>query len=176
MKKNLIITSLKSEYIKNKANYILGDWCEDINIYKNNLIKNPGQYHWDNFKKRESDLKNLKKINQKLLNYLRLKLNSYLGHNYSERFWKIILLPWIWMFTSYLLDRWTILLNLSKKIPDLEYKKQNFNEKSFITNDHMYFKRSMTQSFWNSYIFHEILKFTKIFTWNKSYKFKKKTL
>ena len=104
---NLITTSIKNQYQKGKKNFVLGEWCEDKDNTKN-IIKNNTKYHWDNYNQRDKDLIFLKNFNNELIYYFQKKLNKFYDLKYSQRFWQVILMPWIWIYTASLYDRWKI--------------------------------------------------------------------
>ena len=158
---NLITTSIIKQYQKNKKNFLLGDWCEDGKLEKN-IMFNKTNYHWDNYQSRKKDLIYLMNFNDEILTYLRKQLNNFFKTNYPRRFWEIILMPWIWIYTSSLLDRWRIISTLDEK-EKFFFNYQPYNKKTFAMNDLMNFKRSISQSFWTEFIFGEVIKFKKQF-------------
>ena len=168
---NLITTSIKNQYQKGKKNFVLGEWCEDKDNTKN-IIKNNTKYHWDNYNQRDKDLIFLKNFNNELIYYFQKKLNKFYDLKYSQRFWQVILMPWIWIYTASLYDRWKIITSLQNK-KKLQFNYIPYNKKTFVMNDLSDFKRSISQSYWTEFVFGEIIKFKGVFDIKNSKKFKK---
>lgn len=168
---NLVTTSIKNQYQKGKKNFVLGDWCEDKNNVKN-IINNKNVYHWDNYIQRDKDLIFLKKFNDELINYFQNRLNAFYELKYSQRFWQIILMPWIWIYTASLYDRWKIITSIQNQ-KNLQFNYIPYDKKTFVMNDLSDFKRSISQSYWTEFVFGEAIKFKDIFNIQNSKKFKK---
>ena len=167
---NLITTSIKNQYLKGKKNFVLGDWCEDKNM--KNIIKNNTKYHWDDYSQRDKDLIFLKNFNNELINFFQKKLNRFYDLKYSKRFWQVILMPWIWIYTASLYDRWKIINSIQNK-KKLQFNYILYDKKTFVTNDLSDFKKSISQTYWTEFIFGEIIKFKNIFEIKESKKLKK---
>ncbi len=154
-KKYLITTNID---INNKIDHkkvILGDWCigfEDIEILndKSYLLLN---YHWDNRDKLKKDYKLINKIYEKFLNLLTVELNSYHQKNFSKRYWRIIIGPWLGSILCIIFDRWTSVKNakINHKNLYLIFSKNNLEEMIPINTIDFYSK--IYTDLWNKYLF-----------------------
>jgi putative transferase (TIGR04331 family) len=109
----LITTALQETFPKdiNKKVLFLGEWCKVYNK-KSVWRKFDSQtmpYHWDDRKKLYTDYQNIQIIYEKILLELSNKLNQTHRVNYSLRYWRILIGPWLGYFIQVLFDRWFML-------------------------------------------------------------------
>ena len=99
----------------------LGEWCklyerkDAWSKYNHEVVP----YHWNDRKKLFKDYKYIEQVNETVLAQLSDVLNDLNGVNYSLRFWRILLGPWLLLFTNILYDRWFMVkkaIELSKKL------------------------------------------------------------
>lgn len=64
-------------------------------------------YHWDDRAKMHNDYKYLMTLYEKLLKDLSVELNQIHNTNYSLRYWRILVGPWLGYFIQILFDRWS---------------------------------------------------------------------
>ena len=88
---------------KNRKNIFLGGWCynylkkNDYKEYKFEVIKTPSLYYCDRNENFSKDCNNLIKQTLKdLKNYF----NYFHNKNYDERYWSLLISPWINNFVS----------------------------------------------------------------------------
>lgn len=113
----LITTSEKKSWRDDLPILFLGDWCVtyDNKSERKNLNTKVADYHWDDRKKVFNDYKYLRNIYEELLLDLSNTLNSIHGTSHSQRYWRILIGPWLLYFTEMLFDRWeTINHTISK--------------------------------------------------------------
>ena len=104
----------KIEDLKIKI-YLDGANKEDIlDINNKSLIKglttNPSLMKKAGIK----DYKFLIKLTNKLLNEVTIGINKFHNLNYSHKYWKIILLPWLQQLTVFFYDRWEMIDKIPK--------------------------------------------------------------
>lgn len=159
---NLITRDNNKLWSKSKKNLLLGNWCIDnIHRYKKNNKKNYliSKYHWNNKIKLRKDIKYLNGVYNKLLNNLCLNLNEYHGTKYPKRYWEILLYKWLWFYLVFIFDRWEM-VRLVKKNKKLSVKILEYDKKSFIPSNTFEWSSLMKDSsYWNDWIFGEIIKF-----------------
>tara|TARA_Y100000294_G_C8412192_1_gene279270 strand:- start:305 stop:646 length:342 start_codon:yes stop_codon:yes gene_type:complete len=63
-------------------------------------------YHWDDHAKFTVDSQYLMSLHEELLAELSDFLNDHHGVDYSLRYWRILIGPWLGYFTQTLFDRW----------------------------------------------------------------------
>ena len=121
---NLVTTALIETFDKKSKNLLLGSWCK---IFKDKRISGydidlNNTYHWNDRKKLKNDYFYLDSFYEKVLANLCKQLNIYHQTNYSERFWRIVLGPWLALFIHSTFERWENISDLKKKIFYLKQK------------------------------------------------------
>lgn len=104
----LITTADQQFWKKDEKILFLGEWCKIYN-QKNvwsDLDYEVLPYHWDNREKLYHDYLYLDTIYEKYLNQLTEKLNNLHNVNYSNRYWRIVVGPWLNYFIGILFDRY----------------------------------------------------------------------
>lgn len=105
----LVTTSIKSTWPIAGRVDLLGSWCQD-NMENNSdecVVSRVIPYHWDDRERLFHDYLYLKQLHEDLLSELRIQLNKCHGVERSERYWRIVLGPWLNWVLPVLLDRWT---------------------------------------------------------------------
>ena len=160
-KKLLVTTGLLETFGKDKEILFLGGWCRP---YKNNDLIQARKYttilyHWSDTNKRRHDYDYLGELFERVLVGLVSSLNKFHNTNYSLRYWRIILGPWLFTYVSVLWDRWenirvafdkeefdstvVMILDAEKLVPI------NFDD----------WNRLVIDDLWNHHIFTGIIKF-----------------
>ena len=99
--------------------------------FENLKKKTLHDYHWHNDKKMKTDYKFLNEFIKKKKMVIFKNLNRYHNLNKSDKFWKIIIYPWLTTITYILYDRWEIVNSIkNKKI--FIFNTFNFDEKFLI--------------------------------------------
>ena len=90
---------------KDEPVLFLGEWCKRFSKRElwENLDSEVLEYHWNDRKKLASDYKYLQQLYEILLISLSKKLNEVHSCNYSIRYWRILVGPWLGMFVHILL-------------------------------------------------------------------------
>jgi putative transferase (TIGR04331 family) len=98
--------SFKNDTLKN---LFLGSWC--FKYAENDMPQNANivSYHWDDEKKLFLDYKKLNYLYEEILIELANLLNSFHKKNYSTRYWRIVLGPWLQYFIQIIFDRWEMI-------------------------------------------------------------------
>ena len=182
--RKVIIEKLKYnkqvQELKKKNIIFLFKNCTDFLLKnkKNFSDKKFVKYHWDDRKKIFNDYRYLVKFYEKILNKISNDLNHYHQVNYSIRFWRILIGPWIYRFISSTFDKWETIkkLNFKEKYSVDIY---NFNHNEFIPSALDDFIKMQLEDPWNLYINSSIIRsnfFSKNFKFNYKgkYKYKKK--
>jgi len=160
----LIATSFNYiEHLKYKESekYLLGDWClqnaSNVNIGNDTYFIQ--KHHWVDSQKYDKDFAYLDSLNERLLLPLSNLLNKYHNVNYSVKYWRIVLGPWLLTFVPTVYDRWeTLRVALdSKRL--WEYDLFVFDDNKFIPNNFSYYQTQANSHIWNSFIFSQILTF-----------------
>jgi len=109
----LITTALQETFPINTNNKVLflGEWCKVYNkksVWKK-FDSQTMTYHWDDRKKLHTDYQDIQVIYEKILVELSDKLNQIHEVDYSLRYWRILIGPWLGYFAQALFDRWFML-------------------------------------------------------------------
>jgi putative transferase (TIGR04331 family) len=107
-KKTLVTTSLQNTWGKDNHIVFLGEWCKEyLERHKwSDRSFTTVSWHWRDRDKLINDYGYLKDLYENILSELAPKLNSIHGVNYSLRYWRIILGPWLYVYISAVWDRW----------------------------------------------------------------------
>lgn len=160
----LIATSFNYiENLKHKASekYLLGDWClqNASNVNTKNDTYFIQEHHWVDSQKYDKDFAYLDSLNEKLLLSLSILLNKYHNVNYSLKYWRIILGPWLLTFVPSVYDRWETLRVALDSDRLWEYDLFIFDNNKFIPNNFSDYQTQAKSHIWNSFIFSQILTF-----------------
>ena len=149
----LVTTADERTWPKNKPILFLGEWCKRFSRKKSWIKLNSEtlKYHWDDRKKLINDYSYLQELHEVLLNDLSKQLNRIHKKNYSIRYWRILIGPWLGYFTQALFDRWSS-LNLSFEEFDIDSCYILTNNPSVIAEDMKDFESLFIDDKWNEVI------------------------
>lgn len=138
----------------------LGSWCRKFDrkpIWKNrNYSTVP--YHWDDRKKLQTDYDYINQTYENLLGELANQLNRIHAKEYSERYWRILLGPWLGYFIQVLFDRW-FMINYAFSNYDIQgCKILNTSRENYIPTDMSHFQRMFVSDDWNERLFGELVR------------------
>lgn len=171
--RTLITTSIQELWGNSKNVIFLGEWCKKYDQKKiwNNLEFETMKHHWTNYEKLYFDRENIMVIYEKILNLLVKKLNAHHKTNHSSRYWRIIIGPWLVLYTVCMFDKWETLRIFFER-----YK----GKKKLYTFDHEdnIFYNYGTLDFWEKTRFNDIWHYKNFlriinFKFNKEIKIKK---
>lgn len=110
MRNFLVTTALKDTLPSGDGNSVvfLGDWCHNFgDEYQNSSQeKVTVPYHWNDNIKKHADYDYLMALYEKCLSAISIQLNEMHAVDYSNRYWRIVLGPWLGCFVQVLYDRW----------------------------------------------------------------------
>ena len=156
----LVTTGLETTWGSSQDIIFVGEWCKSYDKYSdlNNRTHHTIPFHWSDRNKVAKDYEYIKTLNERVLVALVKKLNKFHNLNKSERYWRIIIGPWLFFFVPILWDRWE---NIRIAIEDYSIDETNvfkhnkwenipddYDDLTYLSNDH----------YWNHSIFSYILK------------------
>lgn len=154
----LVTTNLKESRKENERTLFLGEWALEHELQKqlgDQALVVP--FHWADYNKLEKDYVYLDDLYERLLRAISNYLNSHHQVDYSERYWRILIGPWLgifiqifyerWESVSYALSHFTINGTIVLDIPC----------EDVIPLDTQEFSKLMTTDEWNHYLFSVIL-------------------
>lgn len=104
-----LITTADHHFWKKDGKILfLGEWCKIYNQRNiwSNLDYKVLPYHWDDREKLYHDYIYLDDVYERYLELLTTKLNDLHHVNYSNRYWRIVIGPWLYYFVEILYDRY----------------------------------------------------------------------
>ncbi len=159
MSKVLVTTALEQTWPNRGSICFLGSWCflSSREKYIKTLDYSLVPYHWDDRSKLCKDFGIVNRLYEKTLQILSEELNKKHRTNFSLRYWRILIGPWLGYFTAILYDRWCSLESvfLTEKIESVIIKERDPN--SLIPIDMDEFNRLIIDDEWNEMIFGEII-------------------
>ena len=167
---------MKKEETKNNSNDLFFEIIDDVYNSNNNLLlfsyslfseidnsfyknnKNRIKFEqdiWEDYSTLKKDYDYIYNQYEFLLEKLSEELNKIHNKNYSKRYWRILLGPWIFLFISIIFERWFSIENIFKN-----NKKKNFyktNNKNYIPTDIDEFRNIYILEEWNHNLYSKIL-------------------
>jgi len=159
----LVTNSIKSTLSNTKKfeTLLAGEWCnvnfKDKSLKKNKFIILP--FHWDNEIKKYKDSKYLIKVYKSSLKKLSKHLNMVHKKKFSEKYWEIILSPWLCEFVISIFDKYSTVKKIKKNYDILSTKLIKYkNEEQLIPKDINVARDNFDSEYWNHFIFSFLLK------------------
>ena len=160
MKVHLVTTALVESWPKNGPVLFLGEWCKPITVQQHwkNLDFRVLEYHWDDRKKLYNDYYYLMELYERCLSNLVIRLNQLHSVSYSERYWRILIGPWLGYFIQSTFDRWEC---VKKAYDSYDIAHTNIYDLGdlVVPNDTAEFNEFYIDDLWNHYIIAEIHKY-----------------
>lgn len=154
-----LISSKFNNYSNAQKNSImLGHWCAAYEpgkkLKKYKILDHP----WIDRYKFEDDYYKIENIYENSLKTISKILNKEFDLNYSLKFWRILIGPWLHCFTGLLYEKWILLNKLKKRNKKIKLFYYNFDKKKFITKNFKDHILLSTTDEWNDYLLLEIIK------------------
>jgi len=161
MKRVLITTANEYTWPKDKNEHILflGEWCKrhDRKFVWGDLNTIVAPYHWDNREKLYNDYLYLQEVYESQLKKLSVKLNHIHGVNYSVRYWRILIGPWLGTFIQIVFDRWYMLKQVIENSKVKKCRIIDRDDKIIILNDMSDYSNLYLEDKWNEAIYGELI-------------------
>jgi putative transferase (TIGR04331 family) len=147
--------------VTNEESVLLGTWClkDTSNFLKERHHRKIVPYHWDDRVKFYDDYCYLSTVYEETLSLLTPILNSIHMLNKDNRYWRILLGPWLRFFVDALFDRFACLQSVGEIYPDVGYRISSYELEQWCPNDFPEFWDDFTSDEWNEVILSEIIKF-----------------
>jgi putative transferase (TIGR04331 family) len=156
----LVTTALEETWPPDNVPVLfLGEWCRRYDRQESWKKRDAtiAPYHWDDREKLHKDYGYLQTLHEELLGELAAKLNAMHAVNYSVRYWRILVGPWLGYFVQMLFDRWTM-LKLATKDADISgvHVLRNSGE-ALVPNDMADFTSMFVGDAWNEAVYGQLL-------------------
>jgi len=156
----LVTTPIERTWPKDKPVLFLGEWCRLYNrrSYWGTLEQQVADYHWNDREKYKEDYRYLSDVHEVLLEEIKTQLNSIHNVDYSIRYWRILIGPWLIFFVQSLYDRWSMLNTAINKYNPDACNILDRNIADFIPYNMVDFGGKATKDDWNEAIYSQLLK------------------
>jgi len=158
----LITSNYKPTWVIDKKSKILfsNEWCKSYKDEKtlSNINHITFPYHWQDRNKLFEELYELDNIYEKYLNKLTIELNKLHNVNHSEKYWRIIIGPWLNDFIVLSYDYFKTIRNIdeSKLVSNTYLIKSKWEDQ--VCQDVTSFQASYSTAWYNHFLFGEIIK------------------
>jgi len=158
---HLITTACQEVWPENKDQTVLflGEWCK---IYNEKEIwqqfdSKTAPYHWDDREKLHTDYKTIQATCEKTLVALTTQLNIMHQVNYSLRYWRILIGPWLEHFIQMLFDRWFMLRQTFDNNEKYSCSLIRRDSLPIVSNDMSEFTKLFVEDDWNEVIYSQLI-------------------
>lgn len=155
----LITTALEDTWPKDGAPILfLGEWCKlyDRKHVWEKLNYEVVPYHWNDRNKLYDDYRYLRFIYEIYLKKLSCVLNENHQVNYSLRYWRILIGPWVAYFIQIIYDRWAMLSRVLDADNQAEFVSVEFDSQRRSSLDMKDFVTSLESDRWNQMLYQDI--------------------
>jgi putative transferase (TIGR04331 family) len=158
--KALILSGITEAWTEAESHVFVGAWCaldKELSNVKFKII----DYHWADRAKFAKDYHYIWDLYNRVLSSVGAALNSYHGTKHSERYWELIIGPWLITIIPALFDRWEC-IDLALRSSSCSKVKVNRNVLSdVLRRDYISSAHSLKDDVYNFSIFSEIILFLK---------------
>ena len=160
----LVTTALEETWPDdNQPTLFLGEWCR---LYSRKhrwkeIDSEIVPFHWDDREKLFEDYKYLLDLFERLLVQLSSELNKIHGVDYTVRYWRILIGPWLMMFLPALYDRWISVNTAISLFPITGTKVVDVGDFNLIPQSMEDFSDYVKSDIWNHGVYSLILRHLK---------------
>ncbi len=158
MKKNFLVTTSLDQINKKNNLFFLGYHC----ISEKNLKKKD----YKNIISDKTNLKNIlknywtiNKVANDLLKLVSNRLNAIHDNKFDDKYWKVILFPWICSYTTIFLNRWQTVEKFKKKFKKKYYSYRYIPDEESFIKDHVDFVDKSLTDLFNNELFIKIFEY-----------------
>jgi len=155
----LVTTALEETWGIDEEILFLGEWCKLYgrkNVWQARIYKTLA-YSWDDRELLKKDYAYLTSLYERVLPQLAAALNGVHGTSHSEKYWRVVVGPWLGFFIQMLFQRWSSIQTATRSFP-LEGTILLQDEKlHMVPNDMLEFAAMFSGDGWNHYIFGRII-------------------
>jgi len=159
--RSLITTANEHTWYDDRPVLFLGEWCRRFrrNAYWKHLDAEVIPYHWDDREKLQKDYRYLAGLYEDVLEELSRKLNDLHGVSRSNRYWRILVGPWLGSFLQMLFDRWAMLERALNNRAIDGVRIINRQEEGIVPSSMEHFNLLHVEDDWNEGIFGQLLQY-----------------
>ncbi len=157
----LVTTPFRETWGQGEKVLFLGEWSK---LYSQQeawsaLNHETVPYHWDDRGKLQQDYHTVQALYERCLEELAACLNRIHGLDYSLKYWRVLIGPWLNYYVSTIFDRVESIQTVRGKYAVTNTLLLDFNEEEFIPKNMGHAARFMTSDEFNHYLFGKIIQF-----------------
>jgi putative transferase (TIGR04331 family) len=156
-----LVINNSQKYYSTKKKYLFLNYPIIEKLRNNKFNKYYSNKRWENNLILNKDYKYLNSLYENYLEVLSNYLNKKNKKNFSIKYWRIVLGPWLFTFICVIFERWNSLNNILIKYKNLETVIPKYKINDVIPYGIEDFNYFINTDFWNYYIYSEIIKFLK---------------
>jgi putative transferase (TIGR04331 family) len=154
-KRYLITTADERTWKMDRPVLFLGDWCT---LYSRKplwgkLDWEMAPYHWKDRTKLRTDYVYLREAYERILSKLGPRLNRIHNIDASDRYWRILVGPWLCYFVQIAFDRWSSVQQAVKQFSVGGTTILTGNENEMVPNDMGHFYNLLPTEAWNHHLY-----------------------
>lgn len=156
----LITTADKQFWRRNEPLLLLGEWCK-LYADRHYWAATPHEvlpYHWEDREQLYRDHLYLDALGERVLRHCVVQLNALHGVVRSERYWRIILGPWIYCFLCLLYDHYQCVLTAERSGKVSHTLIGRYDPTAWVMRDMLDLARCGGGDAYNQYIFSTLLR------------------
>lgn len=159
----LVTTALKETWGDTEDIIFLGEWCKlySEKSYWQKRTHQTLSYGWDDRKKLAADYFYLTDLYERLLPLVSEALNKIHHTTHSEKYWRILIGPWLGFFIQIVFQRWSSILDASGKFPISNTIVLTNKDFCLVPDDMLAFAGLFSGDLWNHYICGRIIQYQK---------------
>lgn len=157
----LVTTAFEKTWGQTQQILFLGGWCK---LYARKPIWQARShetldYNWDDKELLRSDSSWLDKVYEQLLPELADALNKVHGTSHTDKYWRVLVGPWLGFFIQIAFQRWSSIDNATRNFPVSETILVTDRVFYLVPNDLLEFVGLFSGDEWNHYICGRIIQF-----------------
>jgi len=155
----LVTTADQRTWDKHQTTLFLGEWCKKYSekaVWKN-IQHKVLPYHWDDRTRLFHDYSKIQIVYEKYLEKVAEKFNNLHGVDYSLRYWRILIGPWLNYFISIVFDRYCSIKKAVKTNGLTGTIILDFSPKKMVPPDMMSFANYFGLDEWNHFIYGQLI-------------------
>jgi len=159
IKRSLITTAEEITWKTDVPILFLGEWCRlyDRKAVWEKLDAEVVPYHWDDRDKLYKDYGYLRKLYERVLNEVATRLNETHRVKHSQRYWRILIGPWLGDFIPIVFDRWEMIQRAVKHYDISEARVIEGDLAKLVPNNMDDFEHLFIGDQWNQAIYGYLL-------------------
>jgi putative transferase (TIGR04331 family) len=160
----LITTANKDTWQSDKPKLLLGKWCQTYNESERKVKQNYEivPYHWNDRRQLHNDYQYLiGDLYERLLEHVTEALNKIHCVDYSVRYWRIFVGPWLGYFLMTSYDRWQMINKALNCYQVSATCKLDLDDDFSIPLHQNQFQKQITDDLWNHWFYVKILEWLK---------------